>query len=140
MSGMLYLCNVLQFAIDRFNQGYFLSRILSVMLIRGFFILFLILVTRCMALRKRFSNSTCPIYPLLAYNFLIKFQEPPCFNGSYSSTFSGVSMKFWISPLPLIIRYSLTPKQHPMELLPRSASSSNVLLINIRWLGRHAGV
>ena len=41
---MFYLCNVLQFVIDSFNQGSFLSRILSVILISEFFILLLTFV------------------------------------------------------------------------------------------------
>ena len=39
----------------------FLSRILSAILIKEFLILFSILVTSRMPLRKRFSNSACPI-------------------------------------------------------------------------------
>ena len=53
----------------------------------------------------------------------------PCFNGSRSSTFPEVSMKFRISPLSLIIRCNLNLKNHPMELFPRLASPSNVLWI-----------
>ena len=52
----------------------------------------------------------------------------PCFNGSRSSPFPGVNMKLRISPLSLIIRCNLNPKNHPIEHLPRSASPSNVLL------------
>ena len=44
VSGMFYLCNVLQLVIDRFNQGLFF-RILSAILISEFFILFLTLAT-----------------------------------------------------------------------------------------------
>ena len=40
-------------------KALFLSRILSAILTREFFILFLTLVTSCMPLRKRFSNSAC---------------------------------------------------------------------------------
>lgn len=116
-------------------KALFLSRILSAILIREFFMLFLILVTSCMHLRKRVSNRACPIYPLSAHNFPFMFsRNRPCFNGSRSSTFPGVSMKFRISPLSLIIRCNLNPKNHPIELLLRSASPSNVLWINIRWL------
>ena len=106
----------------------FLSRILSAILISEFFILFLTLVTSCIPSRNRFSNSTCPIYPLSAHNFpLIFLRNLPCFNGSRSSTFPGVNMKLRISPLSLIIRCSLKPKNHPMEHLPRSARPSKVL-------------
>lgn len=93
-------------------KALFLSRILSAMLIREFFILFLTLVTSYMPLRKRFSNSACLIYPLSAHNFPFMFsRNQPCFNGSRSSTFPGVSMKFWISPLSLIIRCNLPPQE-----------------------------
>ena len=116
-------------------KALFLSRILSAMLICEFFILFLTLVTSCMPLRKRGSNNACPIYPLSAHNFPFMFsRNRPCFNGSRSSTFPGVSMKFGISPLSLIIRCSLNPKNHSMELFPRLASPSNILWGNICWL------
>ena len=95
----------------------FLSRILSAILIREFLIL-------CIPLRKRFSNRAWPIYTLSAHSFpLMFFRNLPCSKGSQSSTFPGV--KF--SPLSLIIRCSLNPKNHPIEHLPRSASPSNVL-------------
>ena len=45
-----------------------------------------------------------------------------------------MNMKLRISPLSLIIRCSLNPKDHPMEHFPRSARPSNVLWIRIRWL------
>lgn len=77
----------------------FLSRILSAMLISEFLMLFLTLVTICMPLRKRFSNKACPIYPLSAHSFPFMFStNRPCFKGSWSSTFSGVNIKFRISP------------------------------------------
>lgn len=97
----------------------FLSRILSVMLIREFFMLFLTLVTSCMLLGKRFSKRAWPIYPLLSYNSpFIFFRNGPCFNCFRSSIFPGVSIKFRILLLSLIIRCNLSPKNHPMELLP----------------------
>ena len=109
-------------------KALFLSRILSEMLISEFFILFLTLVTSCMPLRKRFSNRAWPIYPLSAHNFPLMFSRNlPCFNGSRSSTFPGVNIKLRISPLSLIIRCNLNPKNQPMEHFPRSASPSNVL-------------
>ena len=102
----------------------FLSRILSAILIREFLILFLTLVTSCIPLRKRFSNRAWPIYTLSAHSFpLMFFRNLPCSKGSQSSTFPGV--KF--SPLSLIIRCSLNPKNQPMEHLPCSTSPSNVL-------------
>lgn len=95
-----------------------------------------------MPLRKRFSNRAWPIYPLSAHSFPLMFSRNlPCFNGSRSSTFPGVNMKLRISPLSLIIRCSLNPKNHPIEHLPRSASPSNVLWIKILWLRHtHKGV
>ena len=106
----------------------FLSRILSTILIREFFMLFFTLVISCMPSVKRFSNRACPIYPLSAQSLpLIFFRNFACFNGSRSSILPGVSMKFNISPLSLIIRCNLNPKNHPMEHFPRSASPSNVL-------------
>lgn len=83
----------------------FLNKILSAMLINEFLILFFTLVTSCMSFRKRFSNRACPIYPLSAHNFPFIFSRNfPYFRGSRSSTLPGVSMKFSISPLSLIIR------------------------------------
>ena len=100
----------------------FLSRILSAILIREFLIL-------CIPLRKRFSNRAWPIYTLSAHSFpLMFFRNLPCFKGSRSSTFPGVNMKLRISPLSLIIRCSLNPKNHPMEHFPRSANPSKCLM------------
>ncbi len=120
-------------------KALFQRRILSVILIREFFILFLTLVTNCMPLRKRFSNSACPIYSLSAHNFPFMFsRNRPCFNGSRSSTFPGVSMKFRISPLSLIVRCNLNPKNHPMELLPRSQVPQMSCRSIYVGYGRHA--
>ena len=58
----------------------------------------------------------------------------PCFSGFRSSTFLGVNIKLWISPLSLIIRCSLNPRNHTIEYFPRSASHLNVLWIRILWL------
>ena len=94
----------------------FLSRILSAILISEFFMLFLTLVTSCMPSRNRFSNRACPIYTLSAHNFPLMFSRNlPCFDGSRFSTFPEVNMKLRISPLLLIIRCSLNPKNHPIE-------------------------
>ena len=74
--------------------------------------------------RTRLDRYTlCPhkVFPLIS---LRKF---PCFNGSPSSTFAGENMKFRISPLSLITRCSLNPKNHPMEHFPRVARPSKVL-------------
>lgn len=90
--------------------------------------LFFTLVISCIPLRKRFSNSACPIYPLFAQDLsFIPFRNFACFNDSRSSTFPGVNIKLSISPLSLIIRCSLKPKNHPIEHFPRSASPLNVL-------------
>ena len=43
------------------------------------------------------------------------------------SAFFGFELKLSISPLSLIIRCSLNPKNHPIEHFPRSASPLNVL-------------
>ena len=111
-------------------RALFLSRILSAILISEFFILFLTLVTSCMPFRKRFSNRLWPIYPLSAHSFPLMFSKNlPCFKGSRSSSFPGVNMKLRISPLSLIIRCNLKPKNLPMEYFLRSASPSNVLWI-----------
>lgn len=84
----------------------FLSRILSAILIREFFILFFILVTNCMSLRKRFLKSACPIYPLPAQSFpLILSRNFPCFNDFRPSTHIGIDMKLKKIPLPLILNY-----------------------------------
>ena len=104
-------------------KALFLSRILSATLISEFFMLLLTFVTSWIPLRNRLSNRACPIYPLSAQSFPLMFSKIlPCFNGSRSSTFPGVNMKLRISPLSLIIRCSLNPKNHPMEHFPRSAS------------------
>ena len=119
------------------NALFFRSRILSVILIKIFFILFFALVTSCIPLRKKFSNSACPIYPLPTHNLSFMFSKNlPCFNGSRSSTFSKVNMNFRILPLLLIIRWSLNPKNHPVEHLLCLAILSKVLWISIHWL-RH---
>lgn len=96
---------------------FFQSKILSAMFISEFFICFSTLVTNRIPLRKKFSNRAWSIYPLPTLCFpLISFNNLPCFNGFRSSTFLGVNMKLMISPLQLIIRYSLNPKNHPMKL------------------------
>ncbi len=128
--GVFYLCDVLQPIMERFYQSAFSEQNLSAILIREFLILFLTLVKSCIPLRKRLSNKACPIYPLSAHNFPLMFSRNlPCLNGSRSSTstFPGVNMKLRISPLSLIIRCSLNPKNHPMEHFPRSVVPSNVL-------------
>lgn len=113
----------------------FLSRILSAILIREFLMQFFTFVTSCIPLRKRFSNNICPIYPLATRNFpLYISKNPPCFKGSRLSTFLRVNIKLRISPLLLVIRCNLNPKNHPMEHLPRSARFSKVLWISMRWL------
>lgn len=113
----------------------FLIKILSAILIRLFLMLFFAFVTSCTPLRNRFSNKAFPIYPLSAHNFpFMFFRNRPCLKGSRSSTFPGVNMKLRISPLSLIIRCNLNPKNQPMEHFPRSASSSKVLWISMRWL------
>ena len=110
-------------------KALFLSEILSVMLIGEFFMLFFALVISCMPLRKRFSNRVYPIYPLSAQSFLFMFfRNFSRFNGSRSSTFPGVNIKLRISPLSLIIKCSLNPKNQPIEHFPRSASPLKGLL------------
>ena len=49
----------------------FLSRILSAMLIRKFFMLFFTLIINCMPPKKRLSNSFFPIYPLFSNKYFI---------------------------------------------------------------------
>lgn len=89
-SGVFYLRNVLQFVIDRLNQGLFLSRILSAILIREFFMLLLIFVTSWVPFKKRFSNNACPRYSLSAHSLpLMFYTNLPYFNGSRSSTLRG---------------------------------------------------
>ena len=123
-------------------KAHFLSRILSATLIREFFMLFFTLVTSCMPLRKRFPNRACPIYPLSVQSLLfIFFKNFLCFKGSRLSTFPGVNMKLSISPLSLMIKCSLKPKNHPMEHFPRSARPLKVLCMRMRWLQHtHNGV
>lgn len=116
------------------NALFFRSRILSVILIKIFFILFFALITSCIPLRKKFSNSACPIYTLPIHNLSFMFSRNlSCFNGSQSSTFSRVKMSFRNFPLPLIIRWSLNPKNHPVEHLPCLVILSRVLWISIHW-------
>lgn len=113
----------------------FRNRILSSTLINEFLMLFFTLVSNCIPFKNRFSNRAWPIYPLSAQSFpLISFRKFPCFNGSLSSTFAGENMKFRISPLSLITRCSLNPKNHPKEHLPRVARPSKVLWTSILWL------
>ena len=101
----------------------FLKHILSEMLMSEFFILFFTLVINCTPSMKRFSNRALPIYPLSPKSLpFMFFNNTPSFKGSRSSTFPVVNMKFNISPLSLIIRCSLNPKNHPIEHFPRPAS------------------
>lgn len=83
---------------------------------------------------NRNSNSCLPIYPLspqsLPLTFSINDSE---YSGSRSSTLPGVNIKFSISPLSLMIRCSLKPKNHPIEHLPRWAIPLKVLCISMRW-------
>ena len=80
------------------------------------------------------SKSVLPIYPLSAQSFpLILFRKFPCFVGSLSSTSAAVNMKLSISPLSLIIRCDLNPKNHSMEHFPRMANPSNILWLWILW-------
>ena len=115
-------------------RALFLSKILSAILISEFFILFLTLVTSCMPLRK--GSQTEPDQYIFCLRIVFLWCSPETYlaNGSRSSTFPGVNMKLRISPLSLIIRCNLNPKNHPIEHLPRSASPSNVLWIRILWL------
>ena len=64
---MFYLCNVLPFIIDSFNQCSFSEQ--NLVGNTHHFILFLTLVTSCISLMKRFSNRAWPIYPLSAHSF-----------------------------------------------------------------------
>ena len=116
-------------------KALFLSRVLSAILINKFFMLLLTFIISWIPLKKRFSNKTYPIYPLSVHSSpLIFFKNSPYFNGSRSSTFADVNMKLRTSPLSLIIRYNLNPKNNPMEHFPRSANPLNVLWIRICWL------
>lgn len=106
----------------------FLNRILLTILISEFLILFLTLVTSYIPLRKRFSNNACPTYLLSVHNFLFMFSKKlPYFKTSQSSTFLGINMKFSISSLSLTIKWSLNPKNHPIEHFSRLASHSKFL-------------
>ena len=115
----------------------FRIRILSLMFIRTFFILPLILVINWIPSRNRFSKSISPIYPLSAQNFpLMLFRKEPCFNGFLSSMSAAVNMMLRISLLSLIIICNLNLKNQPIEYFPRVASPSNVFWIWILWF-RH---
>ena len=106
----------------------FLNRILSATLIREFLMLFFTLVISYMPSRKRFSNKVRPIYPLSAQSLpFMFFRNFVRLNSSRSSTFPSVKMKLRISPLSLIIKCSLNPKNLPIKHFPRSASPLKVL-------------
>ena len=115
----------------------FLKQILSATLMREFFILFLTFVTSCIPSTKRLSKRVFPIYPLSPKSYPLMFlSNAPSFRGSLSSTPPVVNTKFRISPLSLIIRCNLNPKNQPKEHFPRLAKPSKVLWMWIRWL-RH---
>lgn len=53
MSRVFHLYNIIQLIIDRFNQALFLSKILSTILINGFFILFFNFSDKLYAIKKK---------------------------------------------------------------------------------------
>ena len=85
-------------------------------------------------LRRRTKLAMCDLTSML--NERIFFSNIPSLSGSLSSTPPVVKTKFKISPLSLIIRCSLNPKNQPIEHLPRLARPSNVLCMCMRCL-RH---
>ena len=99
-----------------------------------FLMLFLTLVTSWIPFMNRNSNSYLPIYPLSPQSLPLMFSiNDSEYSGSRSSTLPGVNIKFRISPLSLMIRCSLKPKNHPIEHLPRWAIPLKVLWISMRW-------
>ena len=94
------------------------------------------------AVNKKTLKRVFPIYPLSPKSFhFMFFKRTPSFNGSLSSTSPVVKTKFNISPLSLIIKCCLNPKNQPIGHLPRLASPSKVLWMRIRRLRHtHRGV
>lgn len=123
-----------QLAIDCFNQGSFLSKILSPILISEFFILFL----SCISLRKRFSNRAQTIYPLSEHSLpLIFFRNLSCSNGFRSSTFPNANMRLRI--LTLIVDYQRQFKsKEPAHGRFSTLSKPSKYLINKDDYGIHS--
>lgn len=83
--------------------------------------------------RQRKDSQTTSVRYIHNFPFMFSINLS-CFKDSRSSTFLRVNMKLSISPLSLIIRWSLNPKNHPIEHFPRSARPSMILWISIRWV------
>lgn len=95
----------------------FLSRILSAILIRELVphIVFNF-SDKLYAIKKKVLKQSLTNISFVSHSFPLMFsRNSPCFNGSRSSTFPGVNMKLRTSPLSLIIRCNLNPKNHPIE-------------------------
>lgn len=111
----------------------FLRQILSATLMIEFFMLFLTFVANCTPSINSFSKRDFLVYSLSPKSYpLILFSSTLSFKGSQSSAEPAVNTKLKISPLSLIIRCNLEPKNHPMEHFPRLASPLRVLYIRLR--------
>lgn len=117
----------------------FLNRILSTILISELFILFFTLVITCMPLIKRLSNNTVR-YILCRHTVSLFSKKRLCFKGFRLSTFPEVNIKLRISPLSLITKCKLNPKNHPIEHIPFSASSFKCLIDQYTLVATHKEV
>ena len=143
-AGVFYLRNVLQFVIDRFDQGSFSEQNLVGNTHQWILhIVFLTFSDKLYAIKEK-GSQTEPNQYILCLRIVFLWCSPETYLASTvpgHPRFHGVNMKLRISPLSLTIRCSLNPKNHPIEYFPRPAIPSNVLWIRIFWLRQtHKGV
>lgn len=93
----------------------FLNRILSAMLIRGLYFIFYFGNQLNSIHKKVFKQYLSDIYLVNTQLLFYVLQKSPLFQRFPVIYVSGVNMKWRISPLSLIIRWSLNPKNHPIE-------------------------
>ena len=92
-------------------------------------------VMSCIPSTKSLLNRFLLIYPLSPTSLpYMKSTNALYSNGLRSSISPGVIMKLSNSPFSLHIRWSLKPKNHPIEHLPLWAMPLNVLWIWILWV------
>lgn len=113
----------------------FLSKSLSdIFMIEPFMLLFSFVMS-CIPSTKSLLNRFLLIYPLSPTSLpYMKSTNALYSNGLRSSISPGVIMKLSNSPFSLHIRWSLKPKNHPIEHLPLWAMPLNVLWIWILWV------
>lgn len=102
--------------IDRFEQGSFSKQNLVGNTHRWILHIVFNFSDKLYAIKKKVLKQSLTNISFVSHSFPLMFsRNSPCFNGSRSSTFPGVNMKLRTSPLSLIIRCNLNPKNHPIE-------------------------